>query len=530
MAVLRELHGQREFPLRNRMTVIGRDPACDVHISSGQASRRHAMIIYAADGYCIEDLGSVNGTQVNGRPIHGRTRLNPHDRIEIGGLAVTFEDEHASLAAVMSDSADLASIMSVLDVATGGRLEVAAEAKLRAVLAISQNLSNTLNLETVLPKILESLFAVFPQADRGVILLKDPRTGELTQRAVRQRGNSRDTAVPLSKTILDHAIQTGKALLSADAGRDQRFDHSQSIRQLQLHSFMCVPLLSQQGACLGVIQIDTRDPHKCFRQEDLDVLACATLQAARAVELAQLHEERRDLEAATEIQKSFLPSERPQIAGLQFFDHYAAAQHIGGDYYDYIPLPGDRLAVALGDVSGHGVSAALLMARVSAAARFCLAGEPNVACALGKLNAVLTRKGAADRFVTFVAAVLDLNTFALTLVNAGHPPPIRLSGGKVEELAPDVAGLPLGILERPYDEQVLTLEPGEIVVLYTDGVTEMRNPQKELYGTDRLRAVLQKAPHDVQAVGRAVLDDVRAFAAGRPAGDDLTIVCFGRTR
>jgi serine phosphatase RsbU (regulator of sigma subunit) len=529
MAVLRELHGLREFPLRNKMTVIGRDPTCDIHVSSGQVSRRHAMIIYSGDVYYIEDLGSVNGTHVNGQRIGQRIPLKPHDRIEISGLAVTFEDERTSLLSGHTDQAALGSIMSVLDVAAGGRVEVAAEAKLRAVLEISRNLSNMLNLEKVLPKILESLFAVFPQADRGCILLHDPATGELVQRAVRQQREAPGTALPLSRTIINHAIQTGQAILSADAGQDQRFDQSQSIRQLGLHSFLCVPLLSQEGKCLGVIQIDTQDPHKSFRQEDLDVLACASLQAARAVELAQLHEARRDLEAAIEIQKSFLPSEPPQIQGLQFFDYYSPAQHIGGDYYDYIPLPGNRLAVALGDVSGHGVSAALLMARVSAAARFCLAGEPNVARALGQLNAVLTRRGTADRFVTLVAAVLDLNTFAMTLVNAGHPPPLRLSGQKVEELAPEIAGLPLGILERPYEEQVLTLQPGDVVVLYTDGLTERRNPQNELYGLERLKAVLQKAPRDVPSLGKAILEDVRVFAAGRPQSDDLTLVCFGRT-
>src|SRR5262249_54864976 len=153
----------------------------------------------------------------------------------------------------------LGSIMSSLDVRSGGRVEVAAEAKLRAVLEISRIVSNTLHLETVLPKILEGLFAVFPQADRGFILLYDSATGQLVPRAVRQRGAPRGVALPLSQTILNHAIQTGQAILSADAGHDQRFDMSQSVRSLDIHSILCVPLLSQAGACLGVIQIDTQD-------------------------------------------------------------------------------------------------------------------------------------------------------------------------------------------------------------------------------------------------------------------------------
>src|SRR5262249_21243326 len=150
-------------------------------------------------------------------------------------------------------------------------------------------------------------------------------------------------------------------------------------------------------------------------------------QAARAVELARLHEVRRDLEAATEIQKSFLPAERPQATGLSFFDYYSSAQHVGGDYYDYIRLPPNRLAVALGDVAGKGVSAALLMARLSAAARFCLATEPTLSAAVRQLNAVMTRACGDGRFVSFVVGVIDLDTFQTHWVNAGHIPPLHRS-------------------------------------------------------------------------------------------------------
>src|SRR5262249_20183075 len=152
---------------------------------------------------------------------------------------------------------------------------------------------------------------------------------------------------PVSRTVIDHALATRRAVLSTDAGADERFDTSQSILRLDLRSVMCVPLLGEAGPPLGVIQIDTRDRQNSVRQEDLDVLLCASTQAARAVELARLHEERRDLEAATRIQQSFLPDRRPDAPGLHFFDHYSPALHVGGDYYDYVSLPGDRLAVAL---------------------------------------------------------------------------------------------------------------------------------------------------------------------------------------
>src|SRR5262249_5324885 len=160
-------------------------------------------------------------------------------------------------------------------------------------------------------------------------------------------------------------------------------------------------------------QVDTQDRHNPFRQGDLDVLACAAAQAGRAVELARLYQERRDVEAAAHIQQSFPPAERPAVEPLRVFDPYSPAQHVGGDYYDCIPLPDNRLAVALGDVAGQGFSAALLMARLSAALRFCLATEATVPDAVRRLSAVLTRSGTEDRFVTFAVAVLDLTTFSL---------------------------------------------------------------------------------------------------------------------
>jgi serine phosphatase RsbU (regulator of sigma subunit) len=540
MAFLRKLDGGQRLPLRGRLTVIGRDPACDVPIRMGQVSGRHAIILQIGGDYYVEDLQSLNGTYVNGRRVTQRTRLAAGDRLEIPGTALTFhEDEPAavpvqggttfSLTEQSSDTAPPA-IISSLDVAAAPRLGIAPEAKLRAVLEIANSLGTTLALDKVLATVLESLFNLFPQATRGFILLRDPATGQLSPSAVRQRGGRAAGPPAVSRTLIDHALATGKAVLSADAGMDQRFNASESIRLLRLHSVMCVPMVTRAGATLGVIQIDAQHGGLAFREEDLDVLIYASVQAARAIELARLHAELRDLEAATRIQQSFLPEARPRVAGLTFFDHYSPAQQVGGDYYDYIPLPGNRLAVTLGDVAGKGISAALLMARLSAAARFCLATAPTAADAVRQINQSLARTFREDRFVTFVAAVLDLDRSTLTLVNAGHLPPLVRHPGRpaAELLGDDIVGLPLAGIDQPYDEITVPLEPGDLVVLYTDGVTEARNPVGEFFGPARLRAVVEGAPPDAEAVGAAILADVKQFANGRPPHDDLTLVCFGR--
>ena len=539
MAVLRDQTGSQVFPLRGPRTVVGRAADCDIVLNAPSVSARHALIIHSGAAYSIQDLGSTNGTLLNGRPIHDRARLRPGDQVGFAELTFTLHEDAAESSPDQPPAFSLAeppvaetqaAVLSSLDITGDLRTEVLPEAKLRAVLEISKNLSNVLDQEEVLPKILESLFAIFPQADRGFILLRDPVTGQLVPKAVRHRHSRADSSLSFSRTIVDQAMRTGRAILSADAGSDVRFELSKSVRGLNIRSILCVPMLSQSGASVGVIQLDTEDKANQFRQEDLDVLVSASTQAARAVELAWLHQERRDLEAATQIQQSFLPGEHPQIEGLQFFDYYSSARQVGGDYYDYIRLPGNRLAVALGDVSGKGVSAALLMARLSAAVRFCLATEPTVAAAVRQLNTVLMPAGNTGRFITFVVAVLDLNTFVLTLVNAGHLPPLRRRGpsGEVDEIGNQAVGIPLGVFDRPYQETVLPFQPGDTLILYTDGVTEARNPQGELYGADRLRGVVRGASENVEALGQAILADVQHFAADRPQSDDLTIVCFGR--
>ena len=522
MPVLRELAGGREHPLRGKVTLIGRDAGCDVVVNTDQTSSRHAMLVQAGGSYYIEDLESVNGVFVNGVQIRARTPLRAGDRVEIPGLAASFQTGAAPNATP--------EVLTAVALSGVGRLQVKPEAKLRAVLEISRHLGTALDLKEVLPKILECLFTVFPQADRGFILLHDPNSGQMAPRAVLKR-HAPDADTPaISRNIINQVVSTGQAVLSADAGADARFDPNQSIRRLHIRSIMCAPMLSSSGAVLGVIQLDCEELRTQFREEDLEVLASATTQAAHAIELARLHQERRDLEAATQIQKSFLPASRPRVAQLRFYDYYSPARHIGGDYYDYIALPGDRLAVTLGDVSGKGVPAALLMARLSATVRFSLAAEPDAATAIRRLNNALTQAGNDVRFVTFVAAIIDLATYTVTLVNAGHMPPLRRRPGRkdVEAIGDAIVGLPLGVMDMPFEQTSFALEPGDVVLLYTDGVTEARNPGNDQYGLERLQRTLSTGPREVEALGAALLADVRKFAAARPQNDDLTIVCFGR--
>lgn len=545
MAILRRIGSSdssgADIALQGRRTLIGRDAECDLVVNMGLVSRRHAIIYNHGGRYFIEDLDSANGTYVNGRRVHKRVPLRSNDRIEIYGLTATFIDDQEqpvveSAATMLGGPAPEdetpSNIASWVDAGGDltGRVDVAPAAKLRAILEITRTLGASLELKEILPKILESLFAVFPQVDRGFVILPDERNGQLVAKAVRQRNPRFAQEALFSRTIVNHVLTTSRAVLSSDAQKDTQFEPSRSLEQIKIQSILCVPMLGDGNKALGAIQLDSLERRSQFTNDDLDVLVIAASQAARAVELANLHYERRDLTAATKIQKSFLPSERPKAPGLEFFDFYNSALHVGGDYFDYIPLPGNRLAVTLGDVSGKGVSASLLMARMSSAARFFLATEPSPLDAVNRLNMFLANADLDDRFVTFVAAIIDLATFSMTLINAGHLPPVlrKQSSAECIELAAEAIGLPLAVLTRPYQPAAFTLDPGDVVVLYTDGVTEARSPGGELYAIERMRMAVQSAPHGVTTIGDKILTDVRAFMAGRPQADDMTIVCFGR--
>jgi serine phosphatase RsbU (regulator of sigma subunit) len=239
-----------------------------------------------------------------------------------------------------------------------------------------------------------------------------------------------------------------------------------------------------------------------------------------------------DMKWARGVQKSFLPQQMPDVPGYEFFRYYESAQEIGGDYYDFVPLPRQRIAVLLGDVAGKGVVAALLMAKLCAEARFCMLTEPDPAAAITKLNSLMNDPGIGDRFVTLVAAVLDPATHAVTLVNAGHPPPLFYRGATCsasDAIGNDCAGVPLGVVEGfTYSSCVITLDPGDMILAFTDGVTEAMDVQDLQLQAKGVYAAVEGKSYAPRALGDQVVKVVKQFSTGRSQSDDIALVGFGR--
>ena len=258
------------------------------------------------------------------------------------------------------------------------------------------------------------------------------------------------------------------------------------------------------------IQLDTSDRRQ-FNEDDLDVLAAVASQAAISIQNASMLESllererlNRDLKIAEQVQKRFLPQGVPTVAGYEFFAHYQPTYEVGGDYYDFVPLPGDRMAIAVGDVSGKGVAAALMMAKFSGDTRYCILTENAPAPTATRLNSLLCAAGIEDKFITLGLCVLDAATRKLTLTSAGHTPVIiRRADGRAEEVGQEVSGLPLGIMEDSvYQQTEVQLNPGDVVVIYSDGVTDARSPADELYDSQSNHRLHQTSGPVVWRTGR----------------------------
>jgi serine phosphatase RsbU (regulator of sigma subunit)/pSer/pThr/pTyr-binding forkhead associated (FHA) protein len=550
LLVLKGANPQQRIPLNDETVILGRNPDCHVPIPGTAVSRNHAQILQLQGKFYLEDLKSRNGTFVNNEQITARALLNENDRIKICDFLCTFHETTPkplpeSLRPEETEPEDddpaASTVEASLSHASSNLLLQSQPAeKLQALLEISSNLSRTLELDPLLPKILDSLFQLFKQADRGFIILRDETTKRLIPKAIRARRANDEAKAQFSRSIVRLCLDTVQAKLIEDASHDPQFAMSQSIADFRIRSVMCVPLASQEGKAFGVIQLDTQDRSKKFNEEDLKLLMGVANYASVALENAKLHEDgmarerlERDLHLARQVQRGFLPQRSPEVPGYEFFPYYESAQEVGGDYYDFIPLGPQRLAVMLGDVAGKGVPAALLMAKVSADARYCMLSEPEPAAGITKLNTLLQQAGIADRFVTLVAAVLDCTNHTVTLVNAGHPSPLlyRRATATLEEATPkDVVGLPIGVVDGfEYSSCQVQLQPGDGLLIFSDGVTDAMDVNSVQFHVKGIYAAVQGGAFSPRALGERIVKAVKLHAAGRPQHDDITMACFGRT-
>lgn len=532
--------GQR-LPLNRQRIVLGREPDCDVVLDSPQiadrqklaVSRKHAVISLVDGNYYIEDgdgcgRRSHNRTQVNGDWVPffpGRVQLKPEDTIKICDFAFVFHDDDTS---------------SVIDAAINhdSSLYLAQPAeRLKLLLEITNRLTNTLELDVLLPDVVETLLQLFKQADRAFLVLVDEASGALVQRSCKTRRPDDEGPTRFSASIVEECLAKVQGLLSNNVSEEFSSD---SVQGLALRAAMCAPLWTQANKAFGVLLVDSRNDRKKFTEEDLNLLMGVANQASIALSNARYYRDslarerfNRDMALAREVVRSFLPAGVPEIRGYEFFACNQSALDVGGDYYDFVALPDGRLGILVGDVAGKGVAAALVMSRFSAEARMCLRTEANLAAAVRALNRLMQPLGVTERFVTLAALLLDPARHTVHLVSAGHPPPLllRRATGALEEAGSRAARGPLLAVfdDYEYEAHQVTLAPGDSLIVFSDGVTEAMDAQGEQFGSKRIHVVAQRAGGGPRGLGERIVQAVKDHAAGCSQHDDITLVCFGRT-
>jgi len=407
------------------------------------------------------------------------------------------------------------------------------EAKLSAINAIGELLTS-LDLEVLLSKLMElSLFLVSAQV--GSVVFRGEKGIESRVEwglslEVLERLRFRD-----GPSILERVFETGEPQLIQNFQDAERFD---DVPDLQVESYLCIPLVTK-NKILGAINLINSASVQGFRREDQESILTLSGLAATAIENAILHKISLEKERITEnlriaqsIQQGMYPKECPQVPGYQMAWITLSCDETGGDYCDFIPMDGENLALAIGDVTGHGIGSALLMATGRASLRALLSVKKGIKEVAEALDAILEEDMDVERFMTLFLGVLDHRRHVLTFLNAGHDKPIlyRKKDGSLEELPS--TGTPIGILGK--DAQHVEGSPraigvGDVLLLTTDGVWEEVNPSKERFGRKRLREVLSRvALNTAREIVEAIQKEVFLFTRGAERKDDFTMVAIKR--
>jgi len=511
-------------------------------------SRQHLLMERGDDSWTVTDLGSKNGTMLNGSRLTGKHRIKAGDRLIAGQLTINFvdpeDDSDTNVVFVQgTEPGPAATVMTSLEgllssdatgpirpVTESGEMDSARQFQLpivRALIRAGRELGGHQPLEELFKTILDQAIQAV-KAERGVLMTIE-RT-KLVPRATHGDG------FRISTTVRDRVLQNKESLLVRDVGQEEALQRQLSISEQQIHSLMAVPLQTQDQV-IGLIYVDSRLFVREFTPDDLNLLTVLANVAAIRIDherylLLQAKEQRRtvDLEQAAVIQRSILPLVPPVIDGLDLAGHNAPCRTVGGDYYDFILYPDGRLACVLGDVAGKGMAAAMLMSNLQARVQMLTEDPPDLASLMGRLDKSISQKCPANRFITLFMFVLDPVTGEATYCNAGHNPALIVrASGEVEAL--EAVGTVLGILpDLGYVEQRETLGPGDLLAIYSDGVTEATNPDEEEFGQARLTDLLLARREDssieiVDAVNQAMSE----WCLSDVAEDDITLVVVRRT-
>jgi serine phosphatase RsbU (regulator of sigma subunit) len=535
-----------DFEPKGSDVVVGRSSDAEIAVPDRSMSRRHARLFRKGGEWLVEDLGSRNGTLLNGRRISEPTPVGVGTVLRIGSTTVNVTDA-AGQPAVTSAGIrfdghtvfrSAAELLREPQEISSGAMKVEDNvlrrytARLKMLNEVHQSLDRAIPLEDLLELILDRAFDNL-RPEEGTIFLKGA-DGEYYRAASRSiKGESSRTLY--SRNLVLQVVEKGQAALVLDTTADERFNQAMSLLDAGVRSLVAAPLLDPSGA-LGLIVLGSTLGIRQFNEEDMELLTSLASVAAMRIRNTRLAEQalererlERDVALARQIQVGLLPKALPEIEGWELYAHNIPSRGVSGDFYKVELVDDGTCAIMVADVSGKGIAASLLTASLEALAAGPIHDgvAPEIVC--DRVSHLLFERTPPEKYATGFVASFDPVSGVFRYCNAGHNPGIVLrTGGEVELLGS--TGMPLGILPTGiYGPGDVTLEKGDTVVLYTDGLTEAENPDEEEYGEARLADLCAK--HRGESLGdlaATISADQDAYVRGVPYVDDRTVVLVRR--
>jgi phosphoserine phosphatase RsbU/P len=520
------------FPFR-----IGRQAGNELTLRDSRISRQQAQILAVDGGMVIEDLGSRHGTFVNGERVL-RHELKAKDKIDFG-----IPDSYKLL--YTGEGATIEELVERVEAPAPTQAGSRELYHLGVLLEVARTLGTGLSLEDVLTAVVDAAIQV-TRTERGVLLLANAAGGlQMAVARDAQRGTLRPDQLQVSQSVVKRVADTRRELIVSDTGTDAGGTGQQeSVARLELHTVVAIPvdklpviktldatISTHQGELLGVLYLDSHVPSSAFSDVDREVLRTLAREAATVIENARLFAEARakarldhEIEIASQIQHQLLPKQLPNLANVAVAGSTLSCLSVGGDCFDVIELGGGRHGFFVGDVSGKGISAALLATLLQGVFFTTAAMDISLPGVFARVNTYLCDRSGEDRYATVFYGVLD-KMGRFEYVNAGHVPPLlRRKSGALEGLGS--ANFPVGMFaEAEYQSSRVNLEPGDFLVVYTDGVSEACNVQNELFEELRLRKIVEGYTGDgVEGMAEAIREGVKTFTQGAPQSDDITVL------
>jgi sigma-B regulation protein RsbU (phosphoserine phosphatase) len=528
----------REVPLSASPFRIGRQAGNELTVRDSRISRQQAQILSVNGSWVLEDMGSRHGTFVNGEKVL-RHELQPKDKIDFGmadSYRIVFLGEGATIE-------ELVERVEAPAPTQAGTRELH---HLGVLLDVARTMGTGLSLEDVLTAVVDAAIQV-TRTERGVLLLANTPGAELQLVVARdaKRGTLRPDQLQVSQSVVKRVATTRRELIVSDTGDDAGgMTAGESVARLELHTIVAIPvdklpvietldatISTRQGELLGVLYLDSHMPSSAFTDVDREVLRTLAREAATVIENARLFAAARakarldhEIEIASQIQHTLLPKALPNTPDVAVAGSTLSCHSVGGDCFDVIQLGGGRHGFFVGDVSGKGISAALLATLLQGVFFTTAAMDISLSGVFSRVNLYLCERSGEDRYATVFYGILD-KMGRFEYVNAGHVPPLlRRKSGALEGLGS--ANFPVGMFaEAEYQSARVQLESGDFLVIYTDGVSEAQNSQGDMFEEARLRQIMEGFTGDtVEQLGDAIREGMRAFTGGAAQSDDITIL------